>query len=193
MDSPARWAKRDLVGVEAAGDQEASASAGADRRGPTDLQGYLPPARGGENRRRGDAARQKPLRPRPVPDTPALATGLDGLRPWPLRPSAPVARADSPGVAGLAALWRRTGPDRATASLAGDPTRAESARAALQAKPILRLTPVPFIRRTLPNPFALAEAIALDVFPPDADPPAPPQAAPTPPRFAVAPKPSTRK
>jgi len=104
-----------------------------------------------------------------------------------------MARADSPSPGGLAALWRLTGPDRAAARVSSDPTRAESGRAALLAKPKVRLTPVPFIRRTLPNPFALAEAIALRVFPPDDDPPAPPQAAPTPPTLPVAPKPSKPK
>ena len=156
---------------------------------PPPQRPYLPPARGGDIRRRGEAARQKPLRLRPVTDLPPLAVALDSIRPRISPPSAPAVRVAPPGRTGLAALWRLTGPDGDRARLSTDPTLAQSAQAAVTAVPQLRTTPAPFARLKIPNPFELSEDVRLQSAPPDDEPPAAPAKAPPAPKLPVSAKP----
>lgn len=147
---------------------------------------YLRPARIGEKPRRGDAARQKPIRLRPLPDLPELAWESDSSRPYPaLPPSSPPAYAASPDPARLSSPRDRTGPDPDRPGLSSDPTLAQSHRAALSAAPELRQKPAPFQRLVIPNPFELAEALELHSPPSDDDPPAGPEGPPPGPTLPV--------
>ena len=153
---------------------------------PTRAPEYLPPARGDDVRRRGNAATQRPLHMRPVRDLPPLAVESESLRPRPVfAPSAPAMRTARMELAGAAALWRRTGPDAARATVFTDATLVQSARGALVGVPRLRQSRVPFILLAIPDPFALVEAVALPASPPDDDPPAPPAAPPAAPKLPV--------
>ena len=153
---------------------------------PVPRQDYLPAPRGAMVRRRGDAAVLKPPFLRRISEQADLAWDSDALRPRPvLRPSRPPARVAPKSVLDP---WASTGPDGARATADNDPTLDQSRRAALAGVPRLRHKTAPFLRVTIPDPFALAETIRLGVPPDDDDPPAPPPDVPPAPKLPLSSK-----
>jgi len=137
---------------------------------PVPGRSHLPPAVMDRAPRRGDAAKQPPLRVRPGADVPPLAweSGVVLPAPW-LAASGPPAYAPSPDAAWLISPWRAMGPDADRATASSDPTWHPSYRALLATVPTLRHKPAPFLRLAIPEPFDSATALRPDQQPADDD------------------------
>jgi len=134
---------------------------------------HLPPAVIGLQPSPADAARSQPLRVRAARDLPAVAwdSGLRLRGPW-LAPSAPLARAASPGHDRLMTPWGQTDADPDRPSPASDPTVELVRRAALAARVGVQPTAAPFLRLAIPDPFETLTAVRLARPPADTDGPA---------------------
>ncbi len=130
---------------------------------------------------------RRPLRLRPIAAMPPL-----GGQPGPLTeaprpmPVGPPVREDSPGLDRLPEVstqYMQRYPARS--SPWDDPTRAASRQALLATAPHLRAKPAPFLRLTIPDPFAAITAVRLREPPPDAEGPEPNRDLPERPKLAT--------
>jgi len=106
-----------------------------------------------------------------------------------LQPQTALAWSIFPSSSELSVPAVLSSPDRSGAAPAGDPTAVQSRNSVLVTGPILRQSPVRFLRLDIPDPFAQTDAVKLDVdkMPPDNDPPTTPRT-PADPTMPIAPQ-----
>ena len=148
---------------------------------PNTRHWFLPTARPGLEPSNAKVPTLETIHVRPTILADEYATETYGVQPYPdLPPTSPLAWASSHNPSELSVPVTLSGPDGDIAKLSNDPTSGQSRLAVLDGRPLLRQAPAAFLRLTIPDPFALIEAVKFEIeaMPPDNDPPALP---PTPP------------
>ena len=144
---------------------------------------FLPAARPGHEAPNAKAPRLLGIHIRPTILALEYAMETHGFQRYPdLPPTSPLAWASFPDPSELSVPATLSGPDAGSAKLSSDPTSGQSRIAALDRRPLLRETHAAFLRLTIPNPFALIDAVKLEIeaMPPDDDLPTVPETPPDP-------------
>jgi len=152
---------------------------------PNTKHWFLPTARAGHESPNANTktSRLKPIHMRQTILATEYATDTHGVQPYPdLPPMSPLVWASFPDPSELSVPIILSGPDGDDAKLSSDPTSVQSRFSALAEQPPLRQKHVAFLRLTIPDPFALVEAVKFEphAMPPDNDPPALPKTPPDP-------------
>ena len=155
----------------------------ADTIVPNTPNWFLPAARPGHEAPGAKAPRLLGLHIRPTILASEYAMETYGVQRYPdLPPQSPLAWIPFPDPSELSVPVVLSGPDASSAKLSNDPTSGQSRLAVLNGRPLLRQTHAAFLRLTIPDPFALIDAVKLEIeaMPPDNDPPAVPLTPPDP-------------
>ncbi|MDP6543893.1 MAG: hypothetical protein QGH60_07860 [Phycisphaerae bacterium] len=155
----------------------------ADTVVPNKQNWSLPTARPGHESPSTKAPRLEAIYVRPTILATEYATETYGVQPYPeLPPMSPLAWVSFPNSSELSVPATLSGPDGDGAKLSSDPTSRQSRSAVLTGRPLLRDAPAAFRRLTIPEPFALIEAVKFEsqAMPPDSDPPTSPKTPPDP-------------